>query len=270
MPTLTLDGIRIVYDLAGDGPPVVMVHGLGTSRHVWAAQAAVLARHQKVLTFDLPGAGQSDPDPAGYSIPRWAEQIAKLADALGLAGRLTVVGHSMGTVTAVRFARQFPDRTAGLILVGALTGPAPGLVERARKVEGEGMLAVVETVLAGQLTAGAREGNPALTGLLRAVLSANRPEPYCGHCRTLEAFSTADDLPRLAGLPVLLMVGDQDMVTPYKAHLGYRAAIGPSARLAVIPSAAHTPQVERPDAVTGRMMEFLADLAAATSAVTPR
>lgn len=255
LSSIDIDGVKIAYDLAGEGPAVVLVHGLGTNRHIWAAQVAVLAKHFRVLSFDLPGAGQSSDDPGGYSIPRWVGQIHRLTHALVPGGRFTLAGHSMGTVTAVRFAIEHADRVTALMLIGMLTGPAPGLAERAKKVEAEGMAAVVEAVLAGQLTAGAREGNPALTGLLRAVLSANRPGPYAGHCRTLEAFSTAADLPRVS-VPALLMVGDQDVVTPLKNHVGFKSAI-PRAELAVVASAAHTPQVERPDAVALRMLEFL-------------
>lgn len=266
MPTVEIDSVRITYDVAGEGAGVVLVHGLGTCRHVWAAQAAVLAKHHRVLSLDLPGAGESGDDPEGYSIPRWVSQLDRLATAVfGPGKRFVVAGHSMGTVTGVRWAAGHPERVAGLMLVGMLTGPAPGLVERARKVAAEGMSAVVDAVVSGQITAGGHGSRPELAGLLKAIIAANRPGPYAGHCRTLESFSSAADLPKVA-CPVLLAVGDQDLVTPLKAHVGFRAAIGsavegaPRAELVVIPGAAHTPQVEQPAALTGAMLRFLAGL----------
>lgn len=261
MPEARLDGVTVIYETAGtaadpSAPAVVFIHALGQNRHSYAAQTAAVSRHFRTLAFDLPGAGQSPHDPAGYSIPRWASQVDALTRHVGFDGKLFLVGHSMGTVTAMKFAVDQPDRVTGLVLIGALTGPAPGLVERARKVDAEGTASVVDAVLAGQLTAGTREGNPALTGLVRSMLSANQAVPYAGHCRALETFSIAPDLPRIKA-PTLLLVGDADSVTPLKAQLGYRAAIGPHAKIAVIPGAAHTPQVERPDLVNARLLEFL-------------
>jgi 3-oxoadipate enol-lactonase len=259
VPSIKIDGLNIVYELRGEGTPLVFVHGLGGSRNVWNAQLAAFSVNYRVLTFDLPGAGQSDPDPAGYSIPRWAAQIDALTRALGITDRIVLVGHSMATVTAVKFALDYPDRVAALVLAGMLAGPAPGLVERAEKVEAEGLLSVVDAVLAGQLTVGTREGSPAITGLFRAALAANNPASYCGHCRALENFSVKDDLGRIK-CPTLIVVGDQDTVTPLKASAGYKAAIGSAARLAVIADAAHTLQIERHREFNAAVFEFLSGL----------
>jgi 3-oxoadipate enol-lactonase len=259
VPSVRIENLNFVYELRGDGPAVVFVHGLGGSRNVWNAQLAPLSVNYKVLAFDLPGAGQSDPDPAGYSIPRWVGQIDALTKAVGIDGKFTLVGHSMATVTAVKFALDYPDRVHGIVLVGMLPGPAPGLVERAKKVEAEGLLSIVDTVLAGQLTAGTREGSPAMTGLFRAALAANHPVAYCGHCRALEKFSVKNDLPKVK-CPTLIVAGDQDPVTPLKNSLGYKAAMGPNAKLAVIADAAHTLQIERHREFNAALLEFLAGL----------
>src|SRR5581483_4195190 len=98
-------GTNIFYEVSGDGPPILFVHGLGGTSNVWQPQRAVLSRLFKVITFDLPGSGRSDRSERTYTMERWAEQIVALADHLAL-DKLTLVGHSMTTLLAQKVAAR--------------------------------------------------------------------------------------------------------------------------------------------------------------------
>ena len=117
-------GGRIHYESAGDGIPVVFVHGLGGTGNVWYAQRAALSKFFRIVTIDLPGSGQSDRGDKNFSMDRWSDQLRGLADALQL-GRFVLVGHSMSTILAQKFAARHGERLLGLVLCGPLTELPP-------------------------------------------------------------------------------------------------------------------------------------------------
>src|SRR5206468_3872518 len=122
-----------------------------------------------------------------------------------------LVGHSMATVLAQKFAAAYPTRLAGLVLCGPLTElPPPGkeaFVKRAETVLREGMLPVADMVLAGGLTAATREGNGALTGMVREMLLSNDPPSYAAQCHALLNGSAKADQAKIR-CPTLILEGD--------------------------------------------------------------
>jgi 3-oxoadipate enol-lactonase len=158
------------------------------------------------------------------------------------------------------FAARHPQRATALVLAGALTelGPAgkEAFTKRAETVEKEGMIGVADTVLGGALSAGTRERNLALTGLMRAMLLANDPACYAAHCRALLAGSARADQEKIA-CPVLLVVGDQDPVTPLGLQRQIAGAIRQST-IRVVPNTAHLTMLECPEAFNTAVLEFLA------------
>jgi pimeloyl-ACP methyl ester carboxylesterase len=121
----------------------------------------------------------------------------------------------------------------------------------------EGMIGVADHVLAGALKAAAREGgNAALVGLYRELLLSNDPACYASHCRALVAGSARADQPNIA-CPTLILVGDQDGVTPLSLCRPIVAAIE-NCRIRVIPGTAHLTMLERPAEFNAALIEFLA------------
>jgi pimeloyl-ACP methyl ester carboxylesterase len=256
-----VNGSTIFYESQGDGPPIVLVHGLGGTGNVWHAQRATLSRYFRVITYDLSGSGRSDRSKRSYSIEGWADELAGLVTHLQL-DQVVVAGHSMGTVIVQKFAARQAAKTKAIILAGALVelGP-PGkeaFAKRAETVEREGMIGVADAVLTGALSPGTRERNPALTGLVREMLLSNDPICYAGHCRALMAGSAKADQPNIT-CPTLLVVGDQDPVTPLGLHKQIAAAIRNS-RIRVIPATAHLTMLESPEAFNVAVLEFLASI----------
>jgi 3-oxoadipate enol-lactonase len=254
-------GVSLDYETEGDGPTVAFVHGLGATANVWHAQRVTVSKNYRVVTFDLPGSGRSDKSRPTHSFDAWADDLAGLLDHLGLPAA-AVVGHSMGTVIAQRFAARHPERTKALVLAGALTELAAPAKEaytrRAALVEQEGMAAVADAMLATALSAGTRERNPALTGLVREMYLANDPASYAGHCRALAEGSAQDDQPKIT-CPTLLVVGDQDAVAPLRVQRQVSAAIAGSA-IRIVPNTAHMTMLETPEAFNAILLEFLARL----------
>src|SRR5207249_3895160 len=100
-PTMfaAVHGIAISYEFAGEGLPLVLIHGLGGTGNVWHAQRTALAKYFKVITLDLPGSGRSDKSERHYTMEKWCEQIAGFAEQLKI-DKFVLVGHSMTTVLA--------------------------------------------------------------------------------------------------------------------------------------------------------------------------
>jgi pimeloyl-ACP methyl ester carboxylesterase len=256
-----IHGTTIFYEVAGEGLPLVFIHGLGATSNVWNAQRVALARYFKVVTLDLPGSGRSAKSERQYSMERWVEQLAALADAARL-DNFVLIGHSMSTMLAQKFAAKYGNRLTGLVLCGPLTELPPAgkeaMLKRAETVLREGMLPVADVVVTGGLTTATREGNAALAGLMREVLAANDPACYAGHCHALASGSAKADQAQIK-CPTLILEGDQDGVTPLSNARAIAAAI-PGARIRIIPATAHLTMLERPEAFNAALTEFLAGL----------
>jgi 3-oxoadipate enol-lactonase len=256
-----LQDTKIFYEVTGDGLPLVFVHGLGGTSNIWHAQRAGLSKFFKVITFDLPGSGRSDKSERHYTMEKWVEQIAALVDALKI-DKFVLVGHSMTTVLAQKFAARHAGRMHAVVLCGPITELAqPGkdaFNKRAETVQKEGMIAIADQVLTGALTPATRESNPALTGLVREMLLCNDPPCYAGHCLALVNASARNDQAQIK-CPLLILEGDQDGVTPLASARAIMSAVA-GAKLRIIPATAHMTMLERPELFNAALIEFLAGL----------
>src|SRR5690349_11201593 len=120
-PTLqfrTIHGYRRAYRIAGSGPAILLIHGIGDNSTTWSSVQSTLAQRFTVIAPDLLGHGQSDKPRADYSIAAYANGMRDLLSILDIE-RATVVGHSLGGGVAMQFAYQFPQLVERLILVGA-------------------------------------------------------------------------------------------------------------------------------------------------------
>ncbi|MGW6409675.1 alpha/beta fold hydrolase [Streptomyces vinaceus] len=175
-----VDGVPLHVVVEGSGPPVVLSAGLAMAWFDWDQVAALLvAQGRTVVRFDRPGHGLSAPATAPPTAAGEARRIAGLLDALGLAGPVTVAGHSIAGFHAEAFARLYPERTAALVLVDT------SIEEDPRTVWPAGVRTGAARVLGRALTAA---GLPAALGPLarRATVRASRtggpdrPPPSAG------------------------------------------------------------------------------------------
>ena len=234
-------------------PVLVLLHSLGTSLHVWDAQARALAGPFRIVRPDLRGHGLTGVTPGPYSIAAMAGDVLALLDAMGI-GQAHVGGLSIGGLVAQSIAHQAPGRVSSLILCDtALALPPPqGWRDRAALVRTQGIPAIADAVMARWVTPGFMQ-DPAAIGL-RAMLLRTDPE---GYAAAAEAIAAADLSADTAGLsvPALVLVGERDEATPVSSAEALCKALGGS--LALLPGAAHIPTVEVPDLVSSAIRQFL-------------
>jgi pimeloyl-ACP methyl ester carboxylesterase len=257
----TINGLDIHHEIQGEGPTIVFVHGLGATSNVWHAQRTTLSKNYRVIIYDRSGSGRSQQAREGYSIDAWTDELAGLLDYLAVPSAV-VVGHSLGSMIAQRFAGKYSNRTKALVLAGgeAELGPEEkkALTERARSIETDGPISVVGPWLTAVLTAATREANPALAGLVREMFLSNDARTYALHCLALRDGAVRGDHGNIV-CPTLLMVGDQDLVTPISWQRQIAAGIANS-RIRIIPNTAHMTMLESPAVFNTVLLEFLAAL----------
>lgn len=262
-----LDGRPVAWDDAGMGPALVFLHGFPHDRTLWSAQLASLSRQARCVAPDLAGFGESAPLPAGTaSMDAYADDVARLLDHLAI-DRATVCGLSMGGYVAFALLRRHADRVEGLVLSDTRAG-ADDEAGRAKRRElialarREGGAAVAESMLAGMLGKTTRARAPQAEDRIRAMGAAASAD---GLVAALEAMmARPDSTPTLAEVrvPTLVIVGDEDVLTPPKqAELLHDGIAG--SRLQVIDGAGHVPCLERPAAFNLVVGEFIARLATA-------
>ncbi len=252
-----LNGVRHHYVSKGEGPPIVLLHGLGGSLHAWYGVIENLSLHHHVVALDLRGHGRSEDAAGAQSLAGWASDVEALVTALELPA-VTLVGHSMGTLIAQHLAAAKPETVDNLVLVGGISYFEPPAKEaynrRAEIVEADGMDALVDEWLPGALAPRTRAKLPQLVGLLRDLFLRNDPICYAKACRAL---ARAPSIPREdIGQPTLLVVGDHDRSTPIAMTEALHRDI-PVSEVIVMPSAAHWLPLEDPDGLAAAILEFL-------------
>ena len=112
----TIHGHKRAYRITGQGPPLLLLHGIGDSSASWLPVMEGLGRTHTVIAPDLLGHGNSDKPRADYSVAAYANGMRDLLEVLGV-DDVTVVGHSLGGGVAAQFAYQYPERCQRLVLV---------------------------------------------------------------------------------------------------------------------------------------------------------
>jgi pimeloyl-ACP methyl ester carboxylesterase len=268
------DGGRIRVLEAGEGRPVVLVHGVTLSAEIWHKQLSALSDRFRLIALDQRGHGQSQPGTDRPSLPRLARDLAQLLETLDLTD-VVLVGHSLGGMVSLGLAAYHPDvmgsRVSSLLLVSTSGGPLtplpPAVMRQAlARSEGAARLALGlaerrrlhEPLLApGRGTALVRrlvfgvDPDPADVELTRAVSAAVAPTLFSDLWATLPAVDLRPAYPALS-LPTTVMVGSRDRVTPPRLARAMAAGVGGS-RLVIVPGAGHMLMLERPAAVNAEI-----------------
>jgi pimeloyl-ACP methyl ester carboxylesterase len=262
--TIDLPDVRLAYDdTGGERDAVLFVHGFPHGRRLWAPQLAALGDWWRCIAPDLRGFGDSEAR-APYAIDRYADDLAALLDALGIA-RTAVVGLSMGGYTALALWRRHAARVRALVLADTRAA-ADDEATRARRlahmalVRRGGLAALADVQLPGALARSTREARPDVVDSFRTLMEG--AGSVDGMVGALEAMcERADSTASLATItvPTLLVVGAEDAVTRPSEMRALQQRI-PGSRLVVIPAAGHVSNWEQPTAFNGALAEFLASL----------
>ncbi|WP_323449716.1 alpha/beta fold hydrolase [Streptomyces yaizuensis] len=282
--------------LFGRRPPapvtVVFSHGYCLNQDSWHFQRAALRGLVRTVHWDQRSHGrsgrgvtQTGPDRVPVSIDRLGRDLKAVIDAAAPEGPLVLVGHSMGGMTVMALVAHYPElvreRVAGVALVGTSSGrlgevdyglPLAGvnavrrvlpgvlralgaradLVERGRRVTADLFADLIK-----RYSFSSRDVDPAVVRFAERMIESTPIDVVAEFYPAFEEHDKTAALPGLAGLPVLVLAGEKDLVTP-SGHSEEIAALLPGAELVIVPDAGHLVMLERPEAVTDRLAELLA------------
>ena len=269
---IELHGRRVIYRVAGSGPPVVLIHGMLNSSSHWRAVALSLAREHTVIAPDLIGHGDSAAPRGDYSLGAHASSIRDLLAAIGV-DRASIVGHSLGGGVAMQFFYQFPQRIERLVLVssGGL-GHEVSPMLRTAALPGVSALLSMTIHPAPDRRADGRRAAPArarvrlgvyMQALARALRPLENGEARQAFLQTLRAVidvhgqrvSATDRLYLLERMPTMIVWGERDHTIPLQHGREAHEAI-PHSYFKTLPQAAHFPHLEDPDGLSDALREF--------------
>lgn len=259
MPVLTINANSWAFDDAGTGKPIVLIHGFPLDRRIWAEVSPRLATKNRVIAVDLPGFGQSTLN-APFSLASLAADLHQLLGELK-ALPAYIGGLSMGGYISLAYAKQFPGDLLGLMLVdskaeGDSAQGKPSRLAMAKLAEEKGSAAVAEAMLPKMLGAGAIEARPLLAKNLKQMMAACPVKTIVNACLAMKDRDDFTSLLPAIKVPVLIIVGETDVLTPPAMAYAMRDAIA-GARVALIPAAGHMAPVEQPVQVGQAIASFV-------------
>lgn len=274
MALAQVNGTEIYYEIRGEGEPIVLIPGLGQGINYYDYAIAHLAQSTKVIALELRGTGRSAKPEGPYTMEVWAEDISALLDMLG-AEHAHIVGASLGGCIAIALAVTHPEKVASLILVAAFSE-----LDYTMEMNWRMRLAIVEqvginSILQDHVTMWVlsrrfletERGRETARGLREALL-LNTPALYAEFLRAILHFGrvlpgqegqpTYTHLLRTIHIPTLLVVGEQDILTPVLFSQKIQEEMPKGvAELEVIPACGHVTFVEQPEENARLVLEFI-------------
>jgi pimeloyl-ACP methyl ester carboxylesterase len=258
MPILNLDDIDLYYEVVGEGLPLLLIHGLGSSTRDWAEQVGFFSSRYQVIVFDVRGHGKSSKPPGPYSVPLFAADSAKLLKMLGI-GPAHVVGISMGGMIAFQLAVSYPEVTRSLVIVNS----GPEFVVRTFKERMQVWQRFLIVRLLGMRKMGEvlserlfpKPEHEDLKLLFVERWAENDPRAYREAMGAVVGWSVADELGDIR-CPTLVIASDGDY-TPVAAKKAYIERMA-NAELVVIEDSRHALPAERPEEFNAALEAFLA------------
>ena len=285
--TIELHGQPVSYHLLGEGPPLLLIHGISGSAESWSEVLPGLAEHHTVIAPDLIGHGASAKPHGDYSLGAFASSLRDLLVALGHE-RATIVGHSLGGGIAMQFSYQFPERVERLVLVdsGGL-GREVHLMLRAATLPGADYV-LPALAWTGALSAGAKgarmlgrlglHASPEVRGIADGFETLEDPDACRAFLHTARSIidaggqrvSARDRLYLAQDIPTLIVWGERDSLIPV-AHGRAAHELMPHSRLEVFEGAGHFPFRDDPVRFVSVLRSFIdASEPAKTNAETLR
>lgn len=246
--------------VAGAGPALVFLHGVGADRRMWAAQVHAFARSHMVATYDLAGHGRSPPIVGEAALEDWVVQLERVTRALRIE-RFSLVGFSFGGLIAQAFALKHPERLEWLVLMSTVYDRSAeeraGVEARLKLAREETPLAIIPAALERWFSPAFAAGQPEIVQEYSQLLQNNEPNSLLA---AYACFASADR--ELAGrlgaisCPTLVMTGELDRGSTPEMARKMAAAI-PNASLSILPHGRHMMPVEMADEVNAVLRGFL-------------
>lgn len=268
MAKARVNGIELVYEIHGEGMPLVLAHGYTATKEMWDSQIGPFSERYRVVVYDVRGHGESEAprvDDKGYTMETLVEDQRALMDHLGIR-EAYVGGLSLGGMIAMRFALTYPEAVKALLLCD--TSPGMGtsglwaqnraLMETVARSQGVGVL--MRNMYAQRAASGGLPPARELPAGVRAHierLDGMSPDGFLGIGRAAgEAASVLDRLPEI-GAPTLILTGDLDFFRPASDEMHRRM---PEARFVLIKGSAHGTCLWQAEKFTSAVLDFLGDV----------
>ena len=265
MPKVRANGIEIAYTRQGQGHhdddvPIVLIHGFPYNKSMWDDQVSDLADEFDIVTYDFRGHGESEATSGTYSMELLADDLKGLLDALGLE-KVVVGGFSMGGYVALAFYKKYPGSVRALLLLdtrhqGDSEQVAQGREQLAQTVERDGVAALADSLPARMLTEATVSNRPEVVAKARDMILAASPQGVAGAARGMASRPDQTDLLPKIGVHTLVLVGEEDGVTP-PADAEYMAATIPDSQLVKIAGAAHLSNMEQAHEFSDAIHDFM-------------
>jgi pimeloyl-ACP methyl ester carboxylesterase len=252
-------GLRVAYERAGSGPPLVLLHGFVGDSREWRRQIDGLSDEFTVVAWDAPGAGRSDDPPASFLMADYADCLAEVIGALHLE-RPNIVGLSFGGALALELYRRHPTIPRTLVLAGAYAGWTGSLsaevagqrlrrsLELADQSPAEFVNAMIPTLFPESTPKAVIDG-------FAAIVAQFHPDGFRTLARSLAEADLRDVLPKIR-IPTLLVYGDRDVRASLNVADTLHAAI-PESILVILPGVGHMINVQAGDQLNHEVRQFL-------------
>lgn len=261
---IDIPGATLSVNDVGQGLPILFVHGFPLDHTMWREQAADLSRDHRCIAPDLRGFGQSTVTEDKVTMEQFADDLAKLLDALRITEPIVLCGLSMGGYIAWQFIRRHAARLRGLILCDTRAVPdsseaAASRLKLADDVIDLGPEVVVKAMLPRLVAPGFRVREPQWIEEIRQVILATNPQGIAAASRGMA--ERADARPWLAKIkcPTLVLVGEQDVISPPTEMSELASAIS-NAAYCVIPDSGHLAPLENSISTNLAFRSFLTNL----------
>lgn len=261
MPNVRVNGVDMHYREAGDGFPIVLIHGFTGNVRNWALQIPALTREFRTISLDVRGHGHSGKPSRreDYTLDVMADDVYGLVQQLGLE-QCYLMGHSMGGMIAQHLVLAHPEPFPALVLVDTAAEEPEGMrsQERARLAEiarEQGMEAVFEEQYRADLMAEQLRGQPEAIESWRQQFLLTSLEAYLYCAEAIANREPLLDELRRIGVPTLIVCGEKD--TPFVGPSRRMHERIPGSELAIIEDSGHTPQIEKPAEFNRILADFL-------------
>ncbi len=257
MPRIHVNDIELYYEEYGQGQPVLLIHGLGSSSLDWERQTPVFSDKYKVVALDLRGHGQTDKPPGPYSMSIFANDVAELIKSLGL-GPVHVVGISLGGMVTFQLAVDSPNLVKSMVIVNT----NPEFLVQTIKDHWQVFMRTMLVRLFGMRKMGevlskrlfSKPEQEYLRNEFIERWSKNDPKAYIASMRTIINWSVADQLKNI-DIPTCVIAADEDY-TSVDSKKSYVDRM-PQAELVVIEDSRHATPVEHPEEFNQELILFL-------------
>ena len=263
MALASVNGITVYYSDSGktESQPIVLVHGFPFSSEMWKVQLPHLQQmNLRIITYDIRGHGQTDVGDGQYSIELFVDDLIALLDFLKIQ-KAILCGFSMGGYIALRAIERNADRFNALILCDttSLADSNEAKIRRSNSikvVKDKGVSQFAEGFLKAVFTPESLVNRNSVVDELRKIVISNSPIGICGSLLAMAARTdTTEGLSKIS-VPALIMVGQEDAVTPPSAAQTMNDRI-PNSKLHIIANAAHMSNVENPLVFNEHLAKFI-------------